>query len=312
VQSSRNDFGAFTGAWEDQVSTPFPLPGFDPGESGGFRVEISGYQAGDVTVFFGTVGALAGGIPDAPQLEDRLVINAVRQGMWRFTDPGGGDAAVASSGRFVVRAPWRSTRITTAPGTRATVLVVPAEEIGRNTAEGFPTGSLASPEARVLMAHVATVGEVIDGLSAQGLGATRDALVELSRGVVHHQLDDTEPALEPALARAAMTIADALLDDPSLSPELLAGELSVSVRTLHRAFGVTDETPGGYIRRRRLERARGDLAAPGRLPVADIAARWQFADSSHFVRAFKRRYGETPAQYARSLGGPGRAAPPRS
>lgn len=311
MPSSRNDFGAFTGAWEDQVSTPFPLPGFDPGESGGFRVDISGYQAGDVTVISGAIAALVGGIPDAPELEDRLVINAVRHGTWRFTDPAGGDAAVASTGRFVVRAPWRSTRIATAPGTLATVLVVPAAELGRNAAEKSPTGSLASPEARVLMAHVATVGEVIDGLSAQGVGASRDALVELARGAVHRRFDDTEPALAPALARAAMTIADTLLDDPSLSPQLLATELSVSVRTLHRAFAVADETPGGYIRRRRLERARRDLAAPGRLPVADIAARWQFADSSHFVRAFKRRYGETPAQYARSLGGPGRATPPR-
>jgi hypothetical protein len=123
-----------------------------------------------------------GETPDAPQLEDRIVINAVRHGTWRFTDPGGGDAAVASTGRFVVRAPWRSTRITTAPGTRVTVLVVPVEELGRDVAEKSPTGSLASPEARVLMAHVATVGEVIDGLSAQGLAATRDALVELARG----------------------------------------------------------------------------------------------------------------------------------
>ncbi|MFJ8795146.1 AraC family transcriptional regulator [Streptomyces sp. NPDC102462] len=31
-----------------------------------------------------------------------------------------------------------------------------------------------------------------------------------------------------------------------------------------------------------------------------LAAHWQFADSSHFIRAFRKRYGQTPAQFARS------------
>jgi AraC-like DNA-binding protein len=41
------------------------------------------------------------------------------------------------------------------------------------------------------------------------------------------------------------------------------------------------------------------LTAPRALPVPVIAARWQFADSSHFVRAFRRHYGHIPARYAR-------------
>jgi AraC-like DNA-binding protein len=108
-----------------------------------------------------------------------------------------------------------------------------------------------------------------------------------------------------------MTIADALLDDPSLSPELLATQLSVSVRTLHRAFSVRDETPGATS----ADAGSSARAATSPRPVAfrwPTSPRWQFADSSHFVRAFKRCYGETPAQYARSVGGPGRATPPRS
>jgi AraC-like DNA-binding protein len=50
-----------------------------------------------------------------------------------------------------------------------------------------------------------------------------------------------------------------------------------------------------YIRQRRLEEARLALTAPsGRLSVSDLAAHWQFADSSHFIRAFKKLYGRTP------------------
>ncbi|MEU4888548.1 MULTISPECIES: helix-turn-helix transcriptional regulator [Streptomyces] len=76
-----------------------------------------------------------------------------------------------------------------------------------------------------------------------------------------------------------------------------ARELSVSVRTLHRVFAAAGESVGAYIRRR-LEQARLRLlAAPrGRLSVSELAAYWQFADSSHVIRAFKQQYGRTPAQ----------------
>ncbi|MFF4233775.1 helix-turn-helix domain-containing protein [Streptomyces sp. NPDC001820] len=52
----------------------------------------------------------------------------------------------------------------------------------------------------------------------------------------------------------------------------------------------------GYIRRSRLEQARLDLVtSTGRPSVSELAAHWQFADSSHFIRAFKTQYGQTPA-----------------
>lgn len=118
---------------------------------------------------------------------------------------------------------------------------------------------------------------------------------------MRREFDDVEPRLAPALARAAMEIADARLTDPELSPASLARQLNVSVRTLHRAFAAAGEPVAAYIRRRRLERARLELAAPLRRPgVAEVAARWQFADSSHFIRAFKNQYGQTPAEFARA------------
>ncbi|MFJ1974010.1 helix-turn-helix domain-containing protein [Streptomyces sp. NPDC087903] len=40
----------------------------------------------------------------------------------------------------------------------------------------------------------------------------------------------------------------------------------------------------------------------GRPSVSELAAHWQFADSSHFIRAFRKRHGQTPAQFARSAG----------
>ena len=83
---------------------------------------------------------------------------------------------------------------------------------------------------------------------------------------------------------------------------MLARELNVSVRSLQRAFAAAGESVTAYIRQRRLEEARLALATPsGRLSVAELAAHWQFADSSHFIRAFKKHYGRTPTDYARSI-----------
>ncbi|MEY9997184.1 AraC-like DNA-binding protein [Streptomyces sp. V4I8] len=86
--------------------------------------------------------------------------------------------------------------------------------------------------------------------------------------------------------------------DPDLSPSTLARQLGVSVRTLHRRSPPPRRPWPGYVRRHRLERARADPLAD-RGSVSDLAAHWQFADSSHFVRAFKRAYGWTPTAYAR-------------
>ncbi|MGP4050599.1 helix-turn-helix domain-containing protein [Streptomyces sp. 2A115] len=66
--------------------------------------------------------------------------------------------------------------------------------------------------------------------------------------------------------------------------------------------------PGGevrLIRRRRLEQARLELAASvGPPSISELAAHWQFADSSHFIRSFKKQYGQTPVQFARSRSRP--------
>jgi AraC family transcriptional regulator, positive regulator of tynA and feaB len=37
-----------------------------------------------------------------------------------------------------------------------------------------------------------------------------------------------------------------------------------------------------------------------RLTITELAAYWQFTDSSHFARAFKKRYGLAPTEYVRS------------
>lgn len=160
------------------------------------------------------------------------------------------------------------------------------------------------------MAYAKLVDATLNDLTPAGVHAARNSLIELVKGALTQGFDDNEPRLVPALAQAAKDIVDSRLTDPELSPSTLARELNVSVRTLHRAFAAAEESVSAYVRRRRLEQARLELASPfGRPSVSELAARWRFADSSHFVRAFKKQYGQTPTQFVRSRStAPGRPA----
>ncbi|WP_167343352.1 helix-turn-helix domain-containing protein [Rhodococcus erythropolis] len=91
------------------------------------------------------------------------------------------------------------------------------------------------------------------------------------------------------------------LADPELSPPTLAVDLHVSVRFLHRLFEAESETVTAYIRRRRLEGIRNDLANPGldTLTVTEIATRWGLTDLSTFGRLFKQAFDEAPSQFRR-------------
>lgn len=95
---------------------------------------------------------------------------------------------------------------------------------------------------------------------------------------------------------------EAHLDDANLSLDLLARAHGVSPRQLHRTFAPRGETPGAYLRRRRLERLRADLANPAlaSLSIPTLAARWGILDARHVSRAFRAAFGSTPGEFRRA------------
>ncbi|NEA41840.1 helix-turn-helix domain-containing protein [Streptomyces sp. SID11385] len=226
-------------------------------------------------------------------LEDRIVTSVTLSGEWRFAT--GGRRATAAAGMLCVRRnedPWD---FEIASGTRAITLVLPASEIRFPVNTRAVTAEQSSPAAALLLAQLRLWAELADKLGTAATGATRNATLELFRGLMNDQvIDDAEFA--PALLRAAMDhIESRLLADHDLNPRGIAAALNVSVRTLYRAFarGAMSSVMG-YVRERRLERARAELIST-RLTVAEIAARWHFADSSHFVKAYEKRFAEAPS-----------------
>ncbi|MBY8846536.1 helix-turn-helix domain-containing protein [Streptomyces sp. SP2-10] len=93
------------------------------------------------------------------------------------------------------------------------------------------------------------------------------------------------------------------LADADLSPAWIAAAHHISVRYLHHLFQRDRRTVGAYVRRRRLERCRADLADPALVGrgVGQVGRRWGFRDPAVFSRAFKAAYGVTPGAYRRRL-----------
>jgi AraC-like DNA-binding protein len=73
---------------------------------------------------------------------------------------------------------------------------------------------------------------------------------------------------------------------------------------VHRLFTAHGATPAAYIRQRRLDRCRHDLAnsAMRNVPVGAIGSRWGLPDASHFSRLFNAAYGMPPAEYRHTWG----------
>ncbi|TDC31336.1 helix-turn-helix domain-containing protein [Micromonospora sp. 15K316] len=122
----------------------------------------------------------------------------------------------------------------------------------------------------------------------------------------HLDAEDELPAdvRQRALLARVRDFLERHLDDPQLSPQVVADAHHISLRTLHRLFEAEEETVAGTIRRRRLERCRRDLADPllRHRPVHLVGRRWGFTDRAHFSRAFRAAYGMGPQAYRASAG----------
>jgi AraC-like DNA-binding protein len=120
------------------------------------------------------------------------------------------------------------------------------------------------------------------------------------------QLLEAEAALSPETHQRVtleriLAFIQQNLHDPQLTPPMIAAAHHISLSYLHRIFQQRQqgETVAAWIRSRRLEGARRDLADPALrgTPVHTIAARWGLPRASDFTRAFRTAYGLTPTEF---------------
>lgn len=95
------------------------------------------------------------------------------------------------------------------------------------------------------------------------------------------------------------------LADPSLNTALIAKAVSLSSRYVNDLFEDEGTSLIRHVWQRRLEKCRQDLEDPVHAGhrVSEIAFRWGFNDLSHFIRAFRQRFGCSPRDYRRRAQG---------
>jgi AraC-like DNA-binding protein len=103
---------------------------------------------------------------------------------------------------------------------------------------------------------------------------------------------------------------EAQLGDGDLSPQRIAEQHNLSTRYVQKLFQQAGTSFTQYLRRRRLEHCRSDLASwtHRNLSVSEICFGWGFNDAAHFSRSFRAHYGLPPKIYRQNarLQQPGR------
>ncbi|MFY1673234.1 helix-turn-helix domain-containing protein [Plantactinospora sp. WMMB334] len=157
----------------------------------------------------------------------------------------------------------------------------------------------------VLANHLTSLARHADRLAPADAVRLGAVTLDLVAAVLAHRLDleATLPyeSRQQAIYRQMLTFVESQLADPELSPAVVATAHHVSLRSLHRLFEADGRTVAGWIRQRRLDRCRRDLADPELAghSIRAIAARWGFPSGGHFTRLFTSVVGMSPLAYRR-------------
>jgi AraC-like DNA-binding protein len=212
----------------------------------------------------------------------------------------GGNRSVLEAGQWAVYETGRPYAIRFADDARFAVALLPMELCADwcNLGQHLCARALApDPASRGAFHVLLSAFENAFAASAAGF----DALGRASALLVAESLRIQASALLPQ-DRHTRRLSDAHrlverhLPDPDFGPQALADGLHLSLRAVYALFRTQGSTPAAFIQEARLTRCRSDLANPAlsHHSITQIALANGFADSAHFSRLFKARYGVTP------------------
>jgi acetamidase/formamidase/AraC-like DNA-binding protein len=160
-------------------------------------------------------------------------------------------------------------------------------------------GGFADVFSRMLEATARTLDTLTDVewvAVAQGLV---DLLLTLAHGLSAPASDTNNSATQAALLHRICQTIERRLDDAALAPARVAQAEGISERYLQKLFEGVGDNFTHYVRERRLQRAGADLSNPAEAhrSISEIAYRYGFADSAHFSRTFRHRFGLPPREF---------------
>ncbi|MGW9027885.1 helix-turn-helix transcriptional regulator [Streptomyces sp. NPDC055722] len=275
--------------------------------SRGFKFSANGHLFDSllsVKVYCDSLTGISGNDLD----QDPIVADLVTSGQINFMGKTGTHSV--TPGQICIRDTKASWEFFCAPATRLRVVTIPRHLVlsrvgpSQILSQAY-TSDVSAPEVRFLVNFLEAIekssNDLDRSISTQNIAL--DACATLFSGMLSERSELGLQDHPNATVNAAKNVIERNIERADLSPAMVAQMIGVSVRTLHRSFSESNDSLMAFVRRRRLQKAHGELMKLGSTAsVSEIAARWQFADSSHFIRHFKSFYGTTPAAYLRNYG----------
>ncbi|MEU8380137.1 helix-turn-helix domain-containing protein [Streptosporangium sp. NPDC048865] len=177
---------------------------------------------------------------------------------------------------------------------------LPPDKLTRLTATRL---SGAQGIGALLVNHLTALARHSSGYTTADTARLSTITVDLLAATCAHYLE-AEAALPPQTHQQVLqarihAFIQQHLGDGDLCAETIAAAHQISVRYLYKLFQEQGMSVAAWIRSRRLERCRRDLADPALAsrPIHAIASRWGFVSNTHFSRIFRAAYGLSPADY---------------
>jgi AraC-like DNA-binding protein len=244
--------------------------------------------------------------PDDPQCH--LILMTLHESARLRQD---GREAVLLPGDIAICDTTRPYELASPAGLRLLVITCPrplirlaARDVERLTATRFcgdrGVGALVSPFLSGLMDRVADCDEC-------SVVHLADNVIDLLRTMFEQHLRAAELVTDKRqrLLTRVLRFVEDNLHDPALGPAQIAASLHMSTRYVHKLFAAEGTTACVWIRTRRLEHCRRDLADPALTTrsVSVVAAAWGLPDPSRFSRLFREAYQVSPREYRLRHGG---------
>ncbi|MGJ4943042.1 acetamidase/formamidase family protein [Bradyrhizobium sp. HKCCYLS1011] len=163
--------------------------------------------------------------------------------------------------------------------------------------------------AEIFCGTLAATARSLESLTDAEWSTVAQSLVDLLLTLAHQQAASVKDACNSAtqaatLHRICQTI-ERRLDDAELTPARIAQAEGISERYLQKLFEGAGDNFSHYVRERRLQRALADLSNPTEAhhSISEIAYRCGFADSAHFSRSFRQRFGLSPREFRQQQAG---------
>ncbi|MFT4268741.1 MAG: acetamidase/formamidase family protein, partial [Xenophilus sp.] len=176
---------------------------------------------------------------------------------------------------------------------------LPHASHGGGVAPGHLSGR--SGMGRLLAGTLGALAEALETLGDDEIAPVEFSLLEFVAGTLAAQRDEAGAFgnTQAATLRRICQWIEGALSDPELSLAAVAAHERISERLVQKLFEGVDMSFTTYVRQRRLERCRADLANRqyGHLSISDICFRWGFNDAAHFSHAFRDRYQMSPRQF---------------